>query len=87
MRQSINSRRRFLVATSALVVPMIAPSSILGASGTAPGSRITIGVIGLGAAGTRNLVNFLQQQDVQVVAVCDVHDLHYRDMEKGKKLP
>ena len=87
MRQSINSRRRFLVATSALVVPMIAPSSILGVSGTAPGSRITIGVIGLGAAGTRNLVNFLQQQDVQVVAVCDVHDLHYRDMEKGKKTP
>jgi len=60
---------------------MIVPASVLGASRTAPGSRITVGVIGLGAMGTGNLMNFLQQEDVQVVAVCDVHDLHHRDKQ------
>lgn len=63
---------------------MIAPSSILGASRTAPSNRITVGVIGLGAMGTSNLRNFLQQEDAQIVAVCDVHNLHYRDMQSGK---
>lgn len=88
MAQSTHSRRRFLQwATSALAAPIIAPSSILGASRTAPGSRITMGVIGLGSMGTGNLKNFLQQEDVQVVAVCDVHDLHYRDMVKGERDP
>jgi predicted dehydrogenase len=37
--------------------------------------------------GTGNLRNFLQQEDVQVVAVCDVHDSHYRDMAKGERSP
>jgi predicted dehydrogenase len=63
---------------------MIAPASILGASQTAPSNRITIGVIGLGSMGTNNLKNFLQQEAAQVVAVCDVHDLHYRDAQPGK---
>jgi predicted dehydrogenase len=88
MTQSPHTRRRFIQsAASALIAPMIAPSSILGASRTAPGSRITLGVIGLGEMGTANLRNFLQQEDVQVVAVCDVHGLHYRDMPKGKRNP
>jgi predicted dehydrogenase len=80
MAKSIHSRRRFLkLSSSALVAPLIAPASILGADRTAPSNRINLGVIGLGAMGTGNLLNFLQQEDVQVVAVCDVHDLHYRD--------
>jgi predicted dehydrogenase len=88
MTQSIHSRRRFLqLATSALAAPMIAPSSILGASRTAPGSRINIGVIGIGIMGTTDLRNFLQEGDTQVVAVCDVHDLHYRDMQPEDGIP
>lgn len=88
MKQLPHSRRRFLQATaSALVAPMIAPASILGASRTSPANRITIGVIGLGAMGTSNLTNFLQEEDAQVVAVCDVHDLHYRDKKPGEGTP
>ncbi len=37
--------------------------------------------------GTGNLKNFLQMNDAQVVAVCDVHDLHYRDMPAGEEAP
>ena len=89
MPQLTQSRRRFIQAatSAAIAMPMIAPSSILGVSRTAPGSRITVGVIGLGSMGPGNLRNFLQQEDVQVVAVCDVHDLHYRDMVKGERTP
>ena len=88
MTQSTHSRRRFLqLATSALAAPMIAPSSILGASRTSPGSRINIGVIGLGSMGTADLRNFLQEEDTQVVAVCDVHDLHYRDKQPDDGIP
>ena len=88
MFQSPHSRRRFLKLTgSVLAAPMIAPASILGASRTAPSNQITIGVIGLGSMGTGNLKNFLQMDDAQVVAVCDVHDLHYRDMPAGERSP
>lgn len=88
MTSPTHSRRRFLqVATSALAVPMIVPSSILGANRVAPSNRITVGVIGLGSMGTGNLQNFLQQDDAQVVAVCDVHDFHYRDMLAGERSP
>jgi predicted dehydrogenase len=88
MTQSPHSRRRFLQLTAtALAAPMIAPASILGASRTAPSNRITVGVIGLGAMGTSNLKNFLQQEDAQVVAVCDVHDLHYRDLQADDGKP
>jgi len=66
---------------------MIAPASILGATRTAPSNRITIGVIGLGSMGTNNLKNFLQLEESQVVAVCDVHDLHYRDAQPGERSP
>lgn len=88
MSKSPHSRRRFLKLTgSVLAGPMIAPASILGNSRTAPGSRITVGVIGLGSMGTGNLKNFLQLEGAQVVAVCDVHDLHYRDMQSGERSP
>lgn len=88
MSQSLPSRRRFLKLTgSAFAAPMIAPASILGANRTAPSNRITIGVVGLGAMGTNNLKNFLQLEDSQVVAVCDVHDRHHRDAQSGRRNP
>ncbi len=78
------TRRRFLQSSAALAAPAIVPSSVLGRSRTAPSNRVTIGVIGLGGMGTGNLKNFLVKDLAQVVALCDVHDLHYRDKEWGQ---
>lgn len=72
------NRRRFLAgglstALAAMSFPYVVPSSALGKAGTvAPSSRITLGSIGVGGMGTNNMRAFLTQDDVQVVAVCDV---------------
>jgi predicted dehydrogenase len=51
----------------------ILPSSALGLDGHVPPSeRIAVGGIGIGNRGTYDLGCFLQQKDVQFVAVCDV---------------
>ena len=71
-------RRRFLktalsAGAVAAVAPQIIPSSALGLDGTvAPSERIVIGGIGIGNRGTYDLGCFLEQNDVQFVAVCDV---------------
>jgi len=70
-------RRRFLKTTlsagAAAVAPQIIPSSALGRDGAvAPSERITVGGIGIGRRGTYDLGCFLEQPDVQFVAVCDV---------------
>jgi predicted dehydrogenase len=57
--------------------PVIVPCSVLGADGRArPSNRVTLGSIGIGGEGTRNLMVFLGQPDAQVVAVCDVDPAH-----------
>jgi predicted dehydrogenase len=76
-RTSPVSRRRFLQATAsvgaAVVAPTIIPSSALGRDGAvAPSERIALGGIGIGNRGTYDLGCFLQQPDVQFIAVCDV---------------
>src|SRR3954452_3254597 len=49
------------------------PSSALGLDGhVAPSERITLGGIGIGHRGTYDLGCFLEQKDVQFLAVCDV---------------
>ena len=82
------SRRQFIQSASATIAaPVLLPSSLLGQSRTAPGNRITLGAIGMGSKGIDNLRNFLYESDVQVVAVCDVHDSHHRDAKPGKRPP
>ncbi len=55
------------------MAPTIIPSSALGRDGfTAPSERIVIGGIGIGNRGTYDLGCFLEQKDVQFVAVCDI---------------
>jgi len=49
----------------------------------APSKRVTLGVIGLGIQGTGDMRAFLGMQEVQVVAVCDVHEAQ---RAKGKKV-
>ena len=71
------SRRNFLkstaVASTAATLPTIIPASALGLNGSvAPSERIVLGGIGIGNRGTYDLGCFLQQPDVQFVAVCDI---------------
>jgi GFO/IDH/MocA oxidoreductase family protein len=71
------SRRQFLGATLKtgllLAAPQIVPGSVLGMDGgVAPSERIVLGGIGIGNRGTYVLGCFLEEPDVQFVAVCDV---------------
>ncbi|MHC4913230.1 MAG: hypothetical protein ACYTE5_09555, partial [Planctomycetota bacterium] len=73
-RNSVINRRAFLRGVgSVLAFPYMVPSSVLGKAGNvAPSNRITMGSIGVGGMGTNNMRAFLNQSDVQVIAVCDV---------------
>ena len=64
---------------SAAAAPLVLPQSVFGAN--APSNRITIGVIGLGTRGMPDMNLFMKNDDVQVVALCDVNrgSKGYRD--------
>ena len=80
---SSTTRRRFL--RNAAASTLIAPASALGLSeSSAPSERINIGIIGLGGNGTGHLNAYLQMPDVQVVALCDVDRIHYREKPWGE---
>ncbi len=68
------SRRRFLSLTSATLGAMALPGRTFASRrATSPSNRITLGFIGVGGHGHGyNLKSFLEQDDAQVVAVCDV---------------
>jgi predicted dehydrogenase len=52
----------------------LVPRRVLGGPGYVPPSdKLTIACIGVGAQGTRVMMDFLKQADVQIVAVCDVN--------------
>lgn len=71
-----HSRRAFLKSglagvLAAGVAPQIVGSRVLGAS--APSKKLTLGFIGVGTHGLGvNLRSFLQQDDCEILAVCDV---------------
>jgi predicted dehydrogenase len=73
------SRRELLrkagtVTVGAVAFPQIVPASALGRDGkVAPSGRITLGIIGTGNQGLNDLRDFLQDERVQVVTVCDVN--------------
>lgn len=73
------SRRRFVKtvagAGAMLAAPNLVPGSALGKNGqTPPSERIILGGIGIGGRGTYDLGCFLNEPDVQFVAVCDVKE-------------
>jgi predicted dehydrogenase len=76
--QPSNGRRQFLkkaglAAVGAVGAPLFLPSRVFGRNGVVtPGSKINIACIGVGNMGTSNMNAFLQKQDAQIVAVCDV---------------
>ena len=72
------NRRRFIkitgAAAGAVAIPTFIPSSALGKAGAvAPSDRIALACIGLGGQGTYNMRAFIQERDVQMVALCDVN--------------
>ncbi len=75
------SRRAFVKRASAAGIvtafPSLIPASALGRERRpAAGDRIAIGCIGVGSMGTGNMNGFLDKEEVQVVAVCDVDRDH-----------
>lgn len=72
---ALTTRRDFLKATAlagtALGFPTIVPSSCFGQN--APNNRIGMGLIGLGLMMGGHQGHMLGRDDVQVLAVCDVH--------------
>jgi predicted dehydrogenase len=78
------SRRAFLKsASAAIAAPYIISSSTLGGYGRpAPSNRVTMGLIGLGSMGMRHVKGFLQEDDCQIIAVCDVDSNRLNDAAK-----
>ncbi len=69
----LHRRDMLKVMLAAGAAPMFVPSHVLGEN--APSKRITLGFIGMGSQGVGvNLNNFLNLEDAQVVAVCDVFE-------------
>ncbi len=68
-------RRAACGAVGAAIMPSIVPASVFGAN--APSNRINVGMIGMGNQSTVDLPAFLDQDDVQMVAVCDVNTAGY----------
>jgi predicted dehydrogenase len=82
------NRRQFLRRSAALAgvlgVPAIVPASVLGQAATpAPSNRVAMGCIGLGIQGTGNMRAFRGNPEVQVVAVCDVHESQRRKAKQA----
>jgi predicted dehydrogenase len=66
------TRRRFLKTSAlAFAAPLILPGRVW-SQGSAPNARLTVGCIGMGIIMKSLLGNFLQRDDVEVLAVCDV---------------
>ncbi len=71
------NRRQFIqrsaLAAGMVCCPTFIPSSSLGKDGAvAPSEKIVMGSMGLGIRGTSNMRDFMKNDDVRVVAVCDV---------------
>ena len=82
---TIIRRRQFIKsALAAASAPTVIPSSAFGLAGnTVPSERITMGLIGCGIHGAGwNLDRMFENNDQQVVAVCDVDAKH---MERARQ--
>ncbi len=67
-------------AAAVVGAPTIIPASVLGQN--APSNRINMGFVGLGNRGIGVMEAFLNHDDVQGIAVCDVDDHHFRVTDK-----
>lgn len=81
------NRRSAIQTGMAAVSSAIAPTTLVATERAAPSERLNIGVIGLGGRGFSLLNELLRQSDAQIVMLCDVDKLHYRDLPWGKGTP
>jgi len=66
------NRRKFVgMAAASAAAFTIVPRHVLGRGHTAPSDKITLAYIGIGTQGIRELLPLLQNDQIQVVAVCD----------------
>jgi len=84
------TRRTFLRGAAAVAAPMWVPASVLGRGRPAPSERLTLACIGFGTIAHTTGRQFLNNDRVQVVAVCDVNRLsgHYGyqgELEGGRE--
>src|SRR2546423_11150572 len=84
MKSERKFSRRRLLQSAAATLPTIITTSSLGRERPVPSDRINVGLIGFGARGQQVLKDFLPLADCQVVAICDVQKLHYRELDPGK---
>ena len=92
IRDRNSTRRGFVKAAAA---PLVLPAATLGLGGaTPPSDRIAVAGIGMGSRNRRNIQEFLNEEQVRVVAVCDLFadrrgqakqlvDGHYRNRDCG----
>jgi hypothetical protein len=82
------TRREFLKTTATIGIgaagfPYFVPGRALGDEGaTVPSAKIVMGCVGIGSMGGGHLRGFSGQEDVRVVAVCD---LRRKFREKAKQ--
>src|SRR5262249_30482155 len=82
-RRSGVNRRDFLGTAAAAAVPLIVSRTALGDDQKwAASDRLGLGFIGMGTMARGHLGFFLNQKEVQVIAVCDV-DITRRDAAKN----
>ncbi|MHB1033288.1 MAG: Gfo/Idh/MocA family protein [Pirellulales bacterium] len=86
--RSNSNRRQFLkqsaAVAAALAAPAVVPCSALGRAGTAaPSNRVAMGYIGLGIQGMGNMRTFRGNDEVQAVAVCDVHETQRQNAKQS----
>jgi len=82
-KQVDQNRRGFVKAAAAAF--SIVPRHVLGGQGVvAPSDKITLGYIGTGTQGLREMIGMLAFEDIRIVAVCDPckEPVGYRDWSK-----
>jgi predicted dehydrogenase len=83
--RSFLPRRDFLRSAGALAAGALVPTTARGrARRMAANDRITVGIVGVGSRGFNLIDDFVREPDAQIVAVCDVDALHYRDRPWGR---
>ena len=75
-------RRQFMQTAAALSAPLILPSSIFARSRVQPTSKIGLGLIGIGIMNRDHLTRWLKDDQVKVLAVCDVDTTRRLDAKK-----
>jgi predicted dehydrogenase len=79
------NRRSFLGTTVATSVVTIVPRHTLGGAGyVAPNDKITLGYIGMGTQGFREIGALLEKPEVQIISVCDPNTDSNDYVEWGK---